>query len=168
MKIVITGTPGVGKTTIGKLFAKKYGLKYININKVAFDNNLVNKDGEITDMKKLEDLLKKEENCVIEGHLACEMKLDDKIVVLRCDPLILKERLKERNYNKEKLLKNLESECLDYCEILSLKNYKKVYQIDCTNKKIDDIIKILEKIYFEKKDYYDDVDFSDKIFEIVE
>ena len=166
MKIILTGTPGVGKTTIGKLFAEKHGLKYININKIAFDNNLVNEDGEITDMKKLEYLLKKEENCVIEGHLACEMKLGEEIVVLRCDPLILKERLKKRKYNKKKLLDNLESECLDYCEILGLENYKKVHQIDCTNKKIDEIIKILEKIYSGKTIFYEKVDFSNCIFEL--
>ncbi len=166
MKIIITGTPGVGKTTIGKIFAEKHGLKYININKVAFDNNLVNKEGEIKNMKKLEELLKKEDNCVIEGHLACEMKLGDEIVVLRCDPIILKERLKKRNYNKNKLLDNLEAECLDYCEVLSLENYKKVHQIDGTNKKIDEIIKILEKIYFKKNSFYEKVDFSNRLFNL--
>ena len=34
MKIALTGTPGTGKTTIGKILRDRYGLKVVDLNEV--------------------------------------------------------------------------------------------------------------------------------------
>ena len=40
MKLIISGTPGTGKTTIAKKLAKKLNLRYIDVNKIIKLHNL--------------------------------------------------------------------------------------------------------------------------------
>ena len=47
MSIVITGNPGVGKHTITQLIADKMKLSIIDINKIAKDSELFEKNGMI-------------------------------------------------------------------------------------------------------------------------
>lgn len=136
-KIIITGTPGVGKTTIAKAVSKKTGLKYISANQFLIKNKGIKKH--VANLKKLIPLAK-EENSIIEGHLCCEVKLAKEIIVLRLNPKILEKRLKKRKYSKKKIAENVLSELLDYCTIVSEKKYNKVIQIDCTNKSIQKIV----------------------------
>ena len=74
MSIVITGSPGVGKHTITKEIAKKLELDIIDINKIAKDAGLFekNQDTNDVDIIKLGKILdeKISENNVIIGHLA--------------------------------------------------------------------------------------------------
>ncbi|MBW9221213.1 AAA family ATPase [Methanothermococcus sp. SCGC AD-155-M21] len=73
------------------------------------------------------------------------------MVVLRCNPEIVKDRLKKRNYSKDKINENVEGEILDICLIESLERFQKdnilVYEIDTTNRDIDSIVyEIIEAI----------------------
>lgn len=38
--ILVTGTPGAGKTKVSREIAKKYNLKYIDVNKLIKENKL--------------------------------------------------------------------------------------------------------------------------------
>lgn len=143
MKIVISGTPGTGKTTVAKILSKKTNLQHIDVNKVVSEHGLVKED--IVNIEKLEEVLKEMEG-IIEGHLTCEMRLNDKIFVLRCKPDILKQRLLPRNYSKKKLKNNIESEALDYCTIVAEKNYKKVYEIDTSDRTPEEVAEIILRI----------------------
>jgi adenylate kinase len=103
-------------------------------------------------LRKLEleanQLLKKKSNCVVEGHLACEMKLKcDFAVVCRTKPNILEKRLRKRGYTERKLNENLLCELLDYCTVRSLSNYKKVYEIETSKsgkKNVEEIMRIIK------------------------
>jgi broad-specificity NMP kinase len=53
----------------------------------------------------------------------------------------------------------LEVEALDYCTIKSEKNYKKVYDVDTTNRTVSQIVKRIIAI-LKKKAKPDRVDFS--------
>lgn len=141
-KIIITGTPGVGKTTVAKLLAKKTRLKYFSANSYLRKNEGIKKH--VANLKKLLPL--KKIRGIIEGHLCCEVKLYKKIFVLRLDPKILEKRLKKRKYSRKKIHDNVLSEILDYCLIVSEKKYDKVIQINCTRKTSEKIVKeILEE-----------------------
>ena len=137
MRIALTGVPGTGKTVIADSLKKK-GFEVISLNELVEEKKLwsgVDEFGsKIVNMKKLEleanQILRKKRECVVEGHLACEMKLKcDFAVVCRTKPDILEKRLRKRGYPEKKLNENLMCELLDYCTILSLQNYKKVYEI---------------------------------------
>jgi len=145
MNIIITGTPGTGKTTIAQIIATE--LKYTVINEKqlslelnAGEFNSENNEYEI-DITKLEKginkFLKKKSNIIIEGHVICEAKLEpiDMVIVLRLNPEILELRLEKREYSPEKIQDNVFCEGIDYCYKKAIKNYEEAKIIQIETKK---------------------------------
>lgn len=144
MKLLITGVPGTGKTLISKKLAEMLNLNYINVGEFAKDNFdfPIEEDEIIIDEKEVEKKLKELENIVIDSHIPFKA---DKALILRCNPIILLERLRQRGYPEEKIKDNLLSEILDY-EIYAVKelfNEEDIYEVLSEN--IDETIEeILE------------------------
>ena len=124
MIIIVTGTPGVGKSVIAKNLAKKLKFNYININKFVKDNKVYERyDNKrkcyVVEVKKLNKALIKKinNNIIIDGHLShyLNKKYVNWCVVVKCDLKLLKKRLEKRKYNKEKIRENLDSEIFDVC-----------------------------------------------------
>ncbi|MEM5792806.1 MAG: adenylate kinase family protein [Candidatus Aenigmatarchaeota archaeon] len=154
MKISITGVPCTGKTEISKKLSERLGWEVISVNEVAeklnaykgFDKKMESK---ILDIEKIKRYFKDiKENVIIEGHVAHEIP-SDIVIVLRCDPKVLKKRLKKRYpKNKEKIKENLDAEILGVITSEAVDANKKVFEIDTTKKTIeqnvDDILNILD------------------------
>jgi adenylate kinase len=133
MNLLVTGTPGCGKTTLAKLLGKKFGLAVINEKEFALKNSI----GRFNDENELEipikiferkanEYLKKNKNILFEGHVLCEMKLKvDKVIVLTVDPEDLESRLEQRHYSIDKIMDNVFCEGIDYCKKYVLRNYPK-------------------------------------------
>jgi adenylate kinase len=73
MLIAITGTPGVGKSTVAKILAEKLGYEYIDLKEFALEHNIgEEKEGELElDVDELSYWVEKElknKNAVIDGH----------------------------------------------------------------------------------------------------
>ena len=143
MIIAVSGSAGVGKTTIAKAIAKKYKLKYFDLNAQIRKNKLY--DGYdkklrsyIVDIKKIRKfmshLLKEEDNLVVDSHLShfIDKKYIDLCVVVKCDIKILKKRLEKRGYNKAKIRENLDAEIFDVCLAEATELGHKVKAIDTT------------------------------------
>jgi len=162
MKIVITGTPGTGKTIVADLLGKALKKRVVHINDFAKKKKLIigkTRGSYVVDLKKLRKTLLKADG-VLESHLLCEFPLPDSIVfVLRCDPKVLAHRLQKRKYPRQKIRENLEVEALDYCSIKAEKNYKKVYDVDTTRRTIGQAVKKIIAV-LKKKSGSDKVDFS--------
>jgi len=120
--IIITGTPGVGKSSHSELLAAATELKHISINQVVKDHNCHEGwDDEmkswIVDEDKLLDQIEDEVEkggCILDWHV-CEVfpkRWIDLCVVLRADSTVLYDRLKERNYPEVKLQENLDTEIM--------------------------------------------------------
>jgi len=153
MRIALTGVPSTGKTTIANSL-RRSGFEIISLNELVEKKKLwsgVDEFGsKIVRMRKLEAeanrILRGKKNCVVEGHLACEMKLKcDFAVVCRTAPDLLEKRLMKRGYPERKINENLMCEMLDYCTILSLQNYKRVYEIE-TSKSVNESVKEVIRI----------------------
>lgn len=122
MHIIITGTPGTGKTKIAQELAERTGYELIDLRKYVNSHDLftVESGQKVVDTKALQKsfipYLKQFKDYIVEGHLACETEIQaDYIIVLRTHPKTLKARLAVRRYRKKKLEENLEAEMLDYC-----------------------------------------------------
>ena len=139
--IIVTGTPCTGKTTLAKEIAKRFKFKYVDANKIVKDNDLSDgydkeRDCEIVDVKNLNRVLKaiiKEEyKVVIDSHLSHELPNDlvDLCIVTKCNLKELEKRLKERDYSKEKIRENLDSEIFDICFVEAKENNHEILIIE--------------------------------------
>ncbi len=142
MRMVLTGSPGTGKTTLGKKLAKNLKATFIEVNALVKKDKLLShrKKGETeltVNLKMLEKALKKKlkgkRKFVVVGHLACEVKIPaDLVIVLRCEPRHLWNRLKKRKYSFKKIRDNVLTEILDYCGVIAEKKYRKIIQVEHT------------------------------------
>ncbi len=153
MIVLITGTPGTGKTTVARLLAKMLGYRLIGINEWAGEDVVVGYDEErgsrILDMEEVSRKLQGiKENAIIEGHSSHLLSFGDVVIVLRAHPDVLRDRL--GSFKEKKLRENLEAEALDVCLVESLEEYDsgKVFEIDTSRKNPEevalDITRILE------------------------
>ena len=129
--IIVTGTPGTGKTTLAKKLSKKLKYSYIDVNKVIEKNKLKEKYDRkkkcyIVDIKKLNKSLikiinnskKNKISIIIDSHLSHYLpsKYVDLCIVTKCSLKKLKSRLeKNKKYPKAKVRENLDCEIFDIC-----------------------------------------------------
>ncbi|XP_063309792.1 adenylate kinase isoenzyme 6 [Pelobates fuscus] len=118
--ILLTGTPGVGKTTLGKELALRSGLSYVNIGDLAKEGNLYEGydeeyDCPILDEDRVIDELEDQmsEGGVILDYHGCDFfpeRWFQIVFVLRTDNSLLYERLESRGYKEKKLQDNVQCE----------------------------------------------------------
>ena len=165
MSIVITGNPGVGKHTITKKISEKLNFPIVDINIVAKDLGLFEKNGSTNDVdtKKLAKILgeRKLNDTIVVGHLApyvLEKNQVKIIIILRRNPYDLELVYKERNYLEIKIKENTGSEVLGIIMHDTIEKFeKKAFQIDVSKKNIQQVVeKILEII--SKKEGNEEVD----------
>ncbi len=156
MRLLITGTPGTGKTTLAKGLAKKLKMVVINEKDFALKHSI----GAFNDENELEipikefekqanKFLSKKDNVIFEGHTICEMKLKvDKVLLIRIEPEVLEARLEARNYSMEKIMDNTFCEGIDYCRKHLLRTYpaSKIIEIHSKNRLEDTLDEALLKI----------------------
>jgi len=164
MRIMMTGSPGTGKSEIAEKLSTRLGLELIDIKRIVRQRRLLGKNHEV-DLKRLARalaFLKNKKDFIVEGHLACEIKLpSDFIFVLRTHPDVLKRRLAKRKYGKKKLSENLMAEMLDYCTQRVEHMYKrKPLELDTSHKSLDECAKTIAKAIKQKKKKLDSVDYS--------
>jgi len=148
MSIVITGNPGVGKHTITQKIAEKLELSILDINSIAKDAGLFekNKDTYDIDTTKLEKILEQKisEKKVIVGHLAPYVLDKNKVkivIILRRNPYDLISVYKERKYTDKKSKENLGSEVLGVIVHDAISKFQeKAFQINTSGKSIEEVV----------------------------
>lgn len=144
MRVAVTGTPGTGKTTATDLLEEDTeGIDIIHLNDVIREEGLytstdAERDSLVTDLDGVADWLAThddERTTVVESHLAHRFDAD-RVVVLRCHPGTLEERLRDRGESEEKVSENAEAEALDVIltEAMDRHGEENVYEIDTTDR----------------------------------
>jgi adenylate kinase len=125
--IIVSGTPGTGKSSVARKLAKKLGYRYINVKRLLQKYKLKEKyDSKrkswVVDEKKLAKALEKlikesKSGLVIDSHLShfISPKLVDLCVITKCELKALERRLRRRGYSKNKIRENLDCEIFDIC-----------------------------------------------------
>ena len=157
MIIAITGTPGTGKTSV----CNALGLEFMDLNKVIAEKGFhTGVDHErgclITDLDKLAEYVRrvykekrKEKKggnlMLIESHLAHFLN-PDVAIVLRANPLLLAERLKQRGFPAQKIRENAEAEMLDVILAEAVQLCRTVYEVDTSGKRIAEVASTVREI----------------------
>lgn len=147
--IIITGTPGVGKTSHCDILAANTGLKHLFINQIVKDRGCHDGWDEeykswIVDEDKLLDSLEDElpqGGYIIDWH-ACDLfpkSWIDLVVVLRTDSTKLYDRLRARNYPEQKLQENLDSEIMEVLLDEARESYDEEIVVELRSDEADDI-----------------------------
>ena len=153
MIIAVSGTPGVGKTTVAKLLAEKLGYTYVDLKKFAIEHEIgeIKEDELEVEIDELSYFIEKElkgKNVVLDGHLSHLMPADQ-VIILRLHPKIIGERLKERGYSREKISENVEAELVDVCLVEAVDEHENVIEVDTTGKTpeqvVEEILELLNK-----------------------
>ncbi|MBU0536259.1 MAG: AAA family ATPase [Nanoarchaeota archaeon] len=126
--VIVTGTPGTGKTTLAKKLARKHKYEYIDVNEVVRKNKLSEgydrkRKTKIVDEKRLAKVLenvikqarKEKRRLIIDSHMShyISPNLVDLCIVTRCSLKKLASRLKKKGYHKAKIDENMECEIMD-------------------------------------------------------
>ncbi|WP_336359348.1 adenylate kinase family protein [Haladaptatus sp. ZSTT2] len=139
MRVVVTGTPGTGKTTATTLIDTD--LDVIHLNHVIRDEDGLysevdeERDSLVADLDAVREWLGDRDDVLVDSHLAHHLTAD-KVIVLRCHPDQLEQRLLERGETAQKARENAESEALDVIlsEAVNEHGLEAVYEIDTTDR----------------------------------
>jgi|SRR3989338_2883373 len=125
--IIITGTPGVGKTTLAETLVKKNDYERVDLHtkyKQISEKYDRRKQCYVIDYKKLVKLIEERlrrtvtKGIIIDSHVThfLPATLVDLCVVLSCSNLkLLRQRLQKRKYTAKKIQENLEAEIMQVC-----------------------------------------------------
>jgi len=176
MLLLVTGTPGTGKSTLSKLLVEKLTGKLVEINQLVEDKKLYTghdpEKGYLeVDLKALEKELQgivtkcpeKDFWIVVEGHLSHYFPNAELVLVLRTNPQVLEKRLIRRGWGDAKINENLEAEALDVCTWEAFQIHgENVQELDTTTINPEKAVKtVLEIIKGEKSFPVGNVDFSE-------
>jgi len=155
--VVITGTPGVGKSTVARLLAGELGARLIELGELAVEKGLhLGLDEETGSLVvDLEALAEEVANIlsggpegslfIVVSHYAPDVVPREAVLVafvLRRSPYELSQVLAERGYGERKILENVQAEVLDVCLVEAVRAYgpELVYEIDTTGRRPEDVV----------------------------
>ncbi|MFX0000717.1 MAG: adenylate kinase family protein [Candidatus Hodarchaeota archaeon] len=185
--IIISGTPGSGKTSVAKEISNLINAKIISLNELAISGDFsFEYDQErktyIVDFElflpyiinKIADI--KRENppyLIIESHFSdiIPKKFIDYVFILRCDPDELFRRLEKKKYDIKKITENVQAEILGNCVnyFIQKKIKAPIFEIDTTSINIETVARIIVEIVVESKNGKNykigKVDWLQKLFE---
>ncbi|CAG8585284.1 9068_t:CDS:2 [Ambispora gerdemannii] len=147
--ILITGTPGTGKSTLAELAAQDAGLSYINVGTLVKERLLhegydedyqsyILDDDKVID--EMEEQMSKGGN-IVDFH-SCELfpeRWFDLILVLRTDNTILYDRLVARNYPQNKITENIECEIFQVVLEEARESYAPEKVVELQSNSVDDM-----------------------------
>lgn len=171
VRVALTGTPGVGKTTVAAVAAGR-GWAVVDVKAwarregcvVAFDKA---DQAEVLDMDALARRMPpvaRGERLLYEGHLSHLLPVDQAWVV-RCDPEVLRPRLEARGYPPAKVVENLEAEALDLLLSEAFDHCTRVLQRDGTRRTPEELFQAFAEASpgGPKEDDLEAVDWSDRL-----
>ncbi len=154
--MAVTGTPGTGKTTATELL--ETDLDVVHLNEAIREEGLYERvdeerDSVVADMDAVAEWLDGRDDVVIDSHLAHHLDVD-RVVVLRCRPDVLEDRLVERGEGEASAAENAESEALDLIlsEAVDTHGFDSVYEIEATERTPEAVATEIEAVIEGERD----------------
>lgn len=156
MRVAVTGTPGTGKTTATDL--AETGLDVVHLNEVVRERGFTEgrdeeRDTLVADLGAVEAWLDGRDDVLVESHLAHHLPVD-RVVVLRCDPAVVEERLLARGEPEATARENAESEALDVIltEAVEEHGLENVYEVVTTDRTPAEVAREIEAVVADERE----------------
>ena len=160
--ILITGTPGVGKTSFAILLQEKLkdlkGLdfKNINIGKLVNEKKLYKNWNKEFDVSEFDDNMVNDElepylnegGVILDFHSSSFLPENEinLVVLLRCNNTELYDRLKARGYSDKKITENIDCEIMEVTSEEVRESYKEDIIVELKSEKIEDMENNIDKV----------------------
>ncbi len=159
--VIITGTPGTGKTAFSRRIAKETGAKYVSLTQFVSRHKLYTgldreRRSKIVDLtstrERLSDLVSEKKGLtIVDTHIPggiIQRRSVRLIFVLRCHPKILERRLKRKHWNPTKVSENVLAEILDACLTSAVEYYgwDRVVQLDTSRASVSKCVAAAKRI----------------------
>lgn len=150
MKWGITGTPGTGKTTATRILERDI----IHLSEILEQEKFQQEYDEernthVVDIEAVQAWVDDQpDTIIIESHLAHLLPVD-RVIVLRCHPGELRDRLKDRSHPRgQGIDENVEAERLDVIlsEAVSRHSEDHVFEIDTTERSPEAVAELLAQV----------------------
>lgn len=154
--IIITGTPGTGKSSLARLLSNRLKLPFIDVGDLVEKERLYNQVGpwgsKVVKTRYLKARLNElvstsSVDVIVETHVlpVLPKKLVRMVVVLRTNPAELVDRLRGLGWDEKKVKENALAELLDHCLSRAIKSYgeNQVWEVDTSGK---DLKRVLEEV----------------------
>jgi adenylate kinase len=153
--ILLTGVPGVGKSTIAKRLALELGGVRVDLSELAKREGLITTYDEsrktsVVDLEGMRQRLSAltgevDGPLILDGHQAPEVvpvEIVRLVLVLRRAPWELRDSLESRGYDPEKVRENVEAEFLDVClaDAIEALGPQLVCELDTTGKSPKEVV----------------------------
>ncbi len=164
--IIVTGTPGTGKTAFSLKLAKEIGADYVSVTRyvvshrfyAGFDRERASK---IVDLARTQTSLRRlisqaTKPVVVDTHIPegiIPEKTVKSVFVLRCHPKLLETRLRKKKWKPSKTRENVLAEILDSCWTSAIKYYgiKRVVQIDTSRASVRQCVAYAKRTLISKR-----------------
>jgi adenylate kinase len=166
VRVAVTGTPGTGKTTA--VDRVETDLDVVHLNEVISEQGFVRERDEerataVADLDAVAAWLADRDDVLVESHLAHHLDVD-RIVVLRCHPATVAERLRERDEPAGTVEENAESEALDVvlAEAVGEHGEERVYEVTTDDRTPEEVAReIAAVVTGEREPSAGTVDYTD-------
>jgi Predicted nucleotide kinase (related to CMP and AMP kinases) len=175
VRLLVTGTPGVGKTTIATGLARIYGATIVGLDEIItpvlkWDPELqtyhVTNENEAR--KLITERLKTLNSYIIDTVAVnlIDVSLIDWCIVLRLEPTQLMDRLTQRSWPHCKVVENVLAEIVGSSLVMAINMFgrDRVIEVDTTNKNVDEVVNYITNRIADRRpavgvvDWLDDVD----------
>ena len=157
VNILVTGTPGTGKSVTAKAIAEALKMEHLPVSQLAKDLEAYEgwddeRECHILDEDKVLDAMEPKVGAVggyvVEYH-ACELfpeRWFDLVLVMRASTHILFDRLQERGYNPAKIQENITCEVTDLLLQEARESYAQEIVVDLQNDTPEDLKSNLDRV----------------------
>lgn len=166
MRVAVTGTPGTGKTSAVERVETDLTVVHLNavISREGFVTERDDARGtDVADIDAIADWLEGRDHVLVESHLAHRFPMD-RVVVLRCHPATLAERLADRGEPASTVSENAESEALDLVLAAAVREHggDAVYEVVTDDRSPAEVAAAIEAVIAgEREPAAGTVDYSD-------
>ncbi len=160
--IIVTGSPGVGKSVVSEILSTLFGCELVE-SRVFFKSigalrpDPSGRDSEVIDeslaVESIKNFISSRSGCFIISTLHPTLWLNGTqdhvifVVLLRCHPRVLLGRLESRGWSRAKVLENVIAESFNVIAEELLEYEDLVLEVDTSNKGVDEVIEeILVKL----------------------